>query len=77
MFSRQFSNISFKGYTTVTYEANKANPSGAAIYSGKKCNILFGQSSALTFMDNRAEYGGAVFSVSYSQISFDGNTTVT
>ena len=70
------SQLSFDRDKTVTSEVNKAIISGGVIFPRKNSSITFNSNIGVTFSDNQAQYGGAVYLRSYSIISFDGHTKV-
>ena len=73
MQSNRYSEISFDGYTTVTYEGNKADQVGGAVFSNDNSNVTFDKDSAVMFSVNRA---AAMSFSNYALVLFQGNVTV-
>ncbi|XP_065895993.1 probable outer membrane protein pmp20 [Dysidea avara] len=71
------SNVSCNSNATVKYSNNIANKYGGAVMMLNNCTLLFDEWSKVTFNDNRALKGGAVYSERYSVISCKGSTAVT
>ena len=70
------SSVTIKGNSNVTFDSNKASQSGGAIHN--MCQITFKDNSISTFINNTAKNnGGAIVCSQPSQVSFEGNTTVT
>ena len=62
--------------SVVVFYYNKATK-GGAIYSEASCNIAFNAFCKATFNNNLAtQYGAAIFSLDYSQVTFTGNARV-
>jgi len=75
--SSGYSELLFNGNMTVMFEGNEASENGGGIWSYLNCSTFFNGSSKLLFIDNRAKFGGAMHSATYSNILFDGDTAVT
>ena len=67
-------NISFGGYSIVTFTDNSANY-GGSIDSYNSGRIFFEENSTASFNDNTADRGGAIYSVYYTSVSFAGNSS--
>ena len=61
---------------SIDHSSIHASTIGGAISSYDSSIITFNGNSTVTFGDNRAQNGGAIYSLHYSNILFDGNTTV-
>ena len=71
----RYSNITFKGNSKVTFHKNKVNSMGGAVYLvGSR--TVFKENSILTFSECWSEYGGAMYIGSFSNIIFEGSSTV-
>ena len=73
LFSMNKSAVSFGGNTLVTFKSNKVDLHGGALYI-EYGGLSFDENSKVT---NKGQFGGSIFSSNYSEILFDGNTTVT
>ena len=80
VYSDAWSNVTFKGNCYVTFSGNSATLSGAAIYSDKSLVTFMGNSN-VTFSsyhasnDNFHYNGGTIYSIKFSNISFEGSST--
>ena len=69
------SNVTFEGNSTVTFSNNQANIGGALLI--RNSNVIFKENSAVRFSDNQADDdGGALYIGYYSDVTFEGNSTV-
>ena len=60
----------------MTFKHNHASGQGGAVVSQDNCNIYFGGSTAVVFINTSSTYGGAVFSSHYSVMSFGDDSSV-
>ena len=75
------SNLTFQGNTAVRFENNEAELNGGALCSDKfNSSITVKQKSTITFTNNKAENGGAIYVTAstllvseYSNVTFDKN----
>ena len=83
VYSDASSNVTFKGNCQVSFSGNSATQSGAAVYSDNSQVTFTGNSNA-TFSSNYVytndvwwyyAYGGIIYSINFSNISFEGNST--
>ena len=74
-----YSNISFKGNSSVVFTNNIAH-NGGAINTDYNSHISFGENSSTWFISNKAFYGGAIYKRHYiytrvkSYMHFEGNS---
>ena len=71
------SDISFKGYSTATFNNNIALQDGGVLFSYGQCNISFIENSTATFAHNKAVNGGAMYVGEKINIKFQDNSTLT
>ena len=74
------SNITFKGYSTVTFDTNTAYTDGGAAYINLAVTT-FAENTNVTFYNNSANTGGAVYSfrtcvIAVRIVKFTGSSTV-
>ena len=85
VYSDASSNVTFKANCQVNFSGNSATQSGAAVYSDNSQVTFTGNSNA-TFSSNYVSlptndvwwyypYGGIIFSINFTNISFEGNST--
>ena len=79
VYSDAWSNVTFKVTCHVTFSGNSATDYGAAIYSQNSLVTFTGNSNVI-FSSNHASiddymYGGTIYSINFSNISFEGSST--
>ena len=68
-------NITFSGFTNVSFSDNNAHNGGAG-YFNELCSVTFKHNANVTFENNNALYGGAICLNSYTNITFNDNSIV-
>ena len=80
VYSDAWSDVTFKGNCNAIFSGNSATQWGAAIYSDNSL-VTFMENSNVIFSSNHAStrsyyrYGGIIYSINFSNISFKGNST--
>ena len=74
IFVKNYSNVLFRGNSQVIFNNSKAECKGGAMVSSNKSHIVFSENSITSFVNNKAQQGGAIYSV-HSGITFKGNST--
>ena len=73
-----YSIITIKGNSNVSFNGNRANQNGGAVYSYNNSVITIEGNSHVTFNSNRAnQNGGAIYSYNLCKIKFKDNSTST
>ena len=74
--SHQFSNITFVGNSTVTFNCNKADK-GGALYFDIESDGIFSEFANVSFHHNTASYGAAIFANVHCNIILTGKSSLT
>ena len=86
IYSNASSNVTFKANCEVTFSKNSATQYGAAIYSADNSHVTFKGNSIIIFSNNDIsltesdtdyQFGGTIFSETYSYLSFEEKSTTT
>ena len=72
--SHQLSDIKIEGNSTILFDGNMADNGGTFYFTNS--NITFKDTSMISFKNNSAFYGGAVFANDHSNITVTGNSVL-
>ena len=83
IYSSASSIVTFKGTSEITFSSNLVRLFGAAIYSADNSYVMFKENTKVILTNNRVisagsnryYHGGIIYSLQYSNISFEGNST--